>query len=170
MTQRLGEQIETTVDLSKLKIKDFKLKGDENGWFDFETPIRKDKIKFRYLTRKQEKQLRKITELEGYGTKASLLESEADTLASALVGDTILTEAQKKTIDAAVNTISEWASKLKEENDSSYNKLITNNLQMQIMSVNGDTDKKRIREYIMNMPARDALMLRRYISDNAPRS
>ena len=37
-----GEQIETTVDLTTLKPKDFKLVGDENGWFEYETPIRKD--------------------------------------------------------------------------------------------------------------------------------
>ena len=36
-----GEQIETTVDLTTLKPKDFKLVGDENGWFEYETPVRK---------------------------------------------------------------------------------------------------------------------------------
>lgn len=34
-----GRQIESVVDLSKLKYKEFKLKGDENGYFDYELPL-----------------------------------------------------------------------------------------------------------------------------------
>ena len=48
-----GEQIETTIDLTTLKPKEFKLIGDENGHFEFVTPLKKDRIKFRYLTRKE---------------------------------------------------------------------------------------------------------------------
>ena len=36
---------ETIVDLSKLKFKEFKLKGDVNGWFEFVLPISKKSIK-----------------------------------------------------------------------------------------------------------------------------
>ena len=59
-----GEQIDSVVDLTTLKPKEFKLIVDENGYFDYTLPVTKAKIKFRYLTRKMEKQLKKITELE----------------------------------------------------------------------------------------------------------
>jgi hypothetical protein len=36
------------------------------------------------------------------------------------------------------------------------------------MSVNGETDRNYISKYVKNMPARDALMLRRYITENEP--
>ena len=39
---------------------------------------------------------------------------------------------------------------------------------LQIMSVNGNTDKEYIAKFIKMMPARDSLMLRRYINENKP--
>ena len=147
-----GEQIETTVDLTTLKPKEFTLVADENGWFEYITPIKKDTIKFRYLTRKQEKQLKKVTELESLGTKAFLLNEEKETLLAALVGDEYIAENDKKVIKAATSVIERWTEKLKKVNES----------------VNGNTDREYIRKYINNMPARDSLMLRKYINDNRP--
>jgi hypothetical protein len=163
-----GEQIETTVDLTTLKPKEFKLVGDENGCFDFVTPLKKDTIKFRYLTRKQEKQLRKVTELEAIGTKAFMLETEKESLLAALVGDDHISENEKKVIKSATNIMETWANKLKKENDSKFTKMMTNAMQLQIVAVNGNTDREFIRKYINQMPARDSLMLRKYINDNRP--
>ena len=163
-----GEQIDTTVDLTTLKPREFKLIGDENGWFEFETPIKKDKIKFRYLTRKQEKQLQKITELENNGTKAYMLDSERETLTGAILSDKLISDADKKTIKSALTVMEKWSTKLKEVNDSRFNRIVTNSLQLQVMAVNGNTDREFIKKYINSMPARDSLMLRRYINENRP--
>ena len=163
-----GEQIETTVDLSTLKPNEFKLVGDENGWFEFVTPIKKDTIKFRYLTRKQEKQLKKVTELEAIGTKAFLLDTEKETLLGALIGDEYISENEKKVIKSATSILESWSNKLKKVNDSKFTKMMTNAMQLQVMSVNGITDREFIRKYINQMPARDSLMLRKYINDNRP--
>lgn len=163
-----NEQIDTTVDLTTFKPKEFKLVGDENGWFEYITPIKKDKIKFKFLTRKDEKRLQKINELEGLGTKAFMLNTERETLLSALANDNILHENEKKSIRNTIKILGEWAKKLSEKNKSAFNKIITNNLLLQVMSVNGNTDKEFIAKYVNNMPARDSLMLRRYINENAP--
>jgi hypothetical protein len=163
-----GEQIDTTVDLTTLKPREFKLIGDENGWFEYETPIKKDKIKFRYLTRKQEKQLQKITELENNGTKAYMLDTERESLAAAVASDKILSEQEKKTMRASISIMEKWSKKLKEVNKSLFNKIVTNSLQLQVMAVNGNTDREFIRKYIQSMPAKDSLMLRRYINENRP--
>jgi len=163
-----GEQIETTVDLQTLKPKEFKLVGDENGYFDFETPLRHDKVKFRYLTRKQERKLRKITELEGVGTKAAMLDRNREDLLQSILNDKYLSEQEKKCIRNAAKVIEKWSKKLKEINSSEFTKIMTNNLLLQIVSVNGNTDKEFIKNWVMRMPARDSLMLRRYINDNSP--
>jgi hypothetical protein len=163
-----GEQIDTTVDLTTLKPKEFTLVGDENGWFEFETPIKKDKIKFRYLTRRQEKQLQKIVELESNGTKAFMIEDVKASLAMSMSNDKILNEAEKKTLKAGIAVLEKWSKKLKELNDSKFNKLITNSLQLQIMSVNGNTDREFIAKYVNSMPAMEALSLRKYIDKNKP--
>ena len=163
-----GEQIETTVDLTTLKPKEFTLVGDENGWFEYITPIKKDKIKFRYLTRKMEKQLKKVTELESIGTKAFMLDTEKDTLLASIVGDKYINENEKKVIQSAAKIMDSWSKKLKNVNDSQYTRMMTNAMQLQVMSVNGNTDREYIRKYINMMPARDSLMLRKYINDNRP--
>ena len=163
-----GEQIESTVDLTTLKPKEFKLVGDENGHFEYVTPIKKDRIKFRYLTRKQERQLRQVTELEGYGTKAHMLDRERETLTAAIMNDKYITDAEKKAIRAAIKTMESWGKRLLTANSSEFTKIMTNNMQLQIVAVNDNYDRDYIRKYINQMPARDSLMLRKYINDNAP--
>ena len=163
-----GEQIDTTVDLTTLKPKEFTLVGDENGWFEYVTPIKKDTIKFRYLTRKMEKQLKRATELESIGTKAFMLDEEKQTLLAAMIGDKYISENDKKVIKAATSIIDKWTEKLKKTNDSQFSRIMTNAMQLQVMAVNGNTDREFIRKYINQMPARDSLMLRKYINDNRP--
>jgi hypothetical protein len=163
-----GEQIESTIDLTKLKPKEFKLVGDENGHFEFITPLKKDKIKFRYLTRKQEKQLKQVTELETYGTKAMLLEKEKETLRAAMLNDKYVSENDKKTIRAAIKSIENWVAKLKKVSTSEFTKMVTNSMQLQVVAVNDNYDREFVRKYINSMPTRDAMALRRYIGDNRP--
>ena len=163
-----GEQIDTVIDLTKLKPKEFKLIGDENGHFEFTTPLRKDKIKFRYLTRNQERKLRRITELEGYGTKSHMLDIERETLLGALSNDKVLNEQEKKNIRSAIATMKNWSKRLSELNDSEYTRIMTNNMELQVTAVNGNYDREFIRKYIRMMPARDSLALRRYITENTP--
>lgn len=163
-----GEQIDTVIDLTKLKPKEFKLIGDENGHFEFTTPLRKDKIKFRYLTRNQERKLRRVTELEGYGTKSHMLDIERETLLGALSNDKVLNEQEKKNIRSAISTMKNWSKRLSELNDSEYTRIMTNNMELQVTAVNGNYDREFIRKYIRMMPARDSLALRRYITENTP--
>ena len=163
-----GEQIDTVIDLTKLKPKEFKLIGDENGHFEFTTPLRKDKIKFRYLTRNQERKLRRVTELEGYGTKSHMLDIERETLLGALSNDKVLNEQEKKNIRSAIATMKNWSKRLSELNDSEYTRIMTNNMELQVTAVNGNYDREFIRKYIRMMPARDSLALRRYITETTP--
>ena len=163
-----GEQIETSVDLTTLKPKEFKLKGDENGHFEFVTPLRKDTIKFRYLTRGQERKLKQVTELEGYGTKSHMLDRERESLLGALSNDKVLNESERKSIRAAINTMKNWSKRLSDLNDSEYTKIMTNNMQLQVVAVNGNYDRECVRKYVNAMPARDSLALRKYINNNMP--
>lgn len=163
-----GEQIESSIDLTTLKPREFKLVGDENGHFDFETPLRHDKVKFRYLTRKQERQLRQVTELESYGTKAAMLKREKETLTAALMNDKYVTDQEKKNVRSAIASMDAWQKRLEKVNASEYTRMMTNSLQLQVVSVNGNTDKEWIRKWIYAMPARDSLALRKYINDNRP--
>ena len=163
-----GQEIEAVIDLSKIKIKDFNLKSDENGWFDFELPVSKDKVKFRFLTRKDKRVLEKLGEIEDFGVKASKVRLIMKDLVKMIKNDVLLNKKEKQGYVDNIGKLEEWCVKLNSKEKIPYNKTITNRLEMNIMSINGETDRKFIAKYVRNMVARDALMLRRFILENEP--
>ena len=163
-----GENIETTVDLSKIKTKEFKLKGDENGHFSYTLPKSGVEVKFKYLTRKEENDLRLLSRIESEGMNALDLKDANRTINNLLKADTILEPKEKSVILDATRKIDEWIKKIENKNDNKFNRLITNRMEMQIVAVNGNYDREYIRKAIYNMPANDSLLLRRYILENEP--
>jgi hypothetical protein len=68
----------------------------------------------------------------------------------------------------AKKNIEKWVDKLGGEPDFGYSHKLTNKLELSIVSVNGNEDRDYISNYVQNMNTRDALSIRRYISDNEP--
>lgn len=163
-----GEDIETVIDLSKLKIKDFNLESDENGLFEYVLPISKGVVKFRFLTRKDKRILEKLSSIEEYGVKAMKVNSMLNEISKMIQKDDILTGKEKQTYLENINKMGEWTSKLRQKESKPFTKTITNRMEMNIVSINGNEDRSYISKYIRNMSARDALMLRRYIVENEP--
>lgn len=165
---KTGQNIETVIDLSKIKTKEFKLKGDENGYFDYKLPKSGKLVKFKYLTRKEEKDLRTLNELENKALVASQLRAFTKSIQEALMSDDVLDGKEKQLIFDNNKRIEEWAKKIEKKKRIQFNKAITNRMEMQIVSIDGETDRKKIKELINGMPANDSLHLRRYILDNEP--
>ena len=163
-----GEEIQTNIDLSKIKTKEFKLKGDENGYFSYELPLSKNVVKFKYLTRKEERQLADIAKYETEASRAMNIRSINDSLKSALRNDTALDNSEKQNIYGFLKHLESWANKLDNSNSIGVTRFVTNRMEMQIMSVDGNKDRKFIHDFVNRMPAMDSLTLRRYILDNEP--
>jgi len=163
-----GENIETSVDLSTIKPKEFKLKGDENGHFSYILPNSKVEVKFKYLTRKEENDLRILARIESEGMISLDLQDASKTISGYLKVDSVLDSREKSYMLEATRKIDDWAKKIETKNDNKYNRSITNRMEMQIVAINGNYDKEYIRKAIYNMPAQDSLMLRRYIIENEP--
>ena len=162
-----GERFETTVDLSQLKYRKFNLKADSDGYFDYVFPVTKDKIKFKFLTYKDLKELDKENENEDERirkTKAQKIASEIETLVSE---DNSIERSVKNKFNDAVSTLKEYADNIEDDN-TIVSHAITNRLAKSIVSVNGVTDRKYIEEYVMYLNVRDSMSLRRYIVDNEP--
>ena len=162
-----GEQFNTVVDLSKISYKPFKLKGDANGYFDFELPHSKDQIKFRFLTHQNNLDLQKFEEMENEVLKKSRLLYFAGEIEDFLDGDEVLEKQEKAKVREAIRTLESWSDKIDEE-ELLYTHLVTNRLEMAIMSVNGITDRDYIKQYVRNMNVKDSSALRKYITDNEP--
>lgn len=165
-----GQQFDAVVDLSKINFKMFTLKGDENGFFDFETPITHDKIKFKFLTAGDNNYLSKVDDEERQKASIGKLERIAEDFTDLLENDKILNRDEKKKIFDAQNAVNSWKDKLVEsgEVDVPYTNLITNRMQLMIMEVNGNRDRQFIYRYVMNMNVRDAAAFRKYVNDHEP--
>lgn len=165
---KTGEKIETVIDLSEIKTKEFKLKGDENGYFEYKLPKSGKLIKFKYLTRKEEKDLRTLNEVENKALVASQLRGVSKIIQDSLRSDDILEGREKQIIFDNNKRLEDWAKKIESKHKVQFNKSITNRMEMQIVSIDGETDRKKIREIIKTMPANDSLHLRRYMINNEP--
>lgn len=144
------------------------LKGDENGHFEYVLPLSKDKIKFKFLTRKEEKMLNKLSQIEDAASLSTLLTRTREDINLALKEDKALDTKDKKDITNLLSKLSDWKGKITETKTNPFNKMITNTLEMEIVSVNDNTDRSFIHQYVINMRAKDSLMLRRYINENEP--
>lgn len=161
-----GKQFETVVDLTQLKYKEFNLKGDEEGYFDFELPVSKDKIKFKFLTIGDIRKLEKMELSENIGLKKSKIATVMNDLNTFIENDDLEILSKKKLTDS-IKVLNDYSDSLKEETVL-FTHAMTNKLIASVMEVNGVTDRKYIAQYVLNMNVRDSSALRKYITENEP--
>jgi hypothetical protein len=165
---KTGIEFDTTVDLTQIKHKPFVLKGDINGYFDFTLPVSNDQIKFRFLTHADVKQIEEIEKEEQSNIRKERLIRIVNELNTFIENDDILTKDEKTKLYEAKRNISKWSEKIEVTNDLGYTHTLTNRLELSIVSINGEEDREYISNYVNTMNVRDALALRRYITDNEP--
>jgi hypothetical protein len=163
-----GTEFETIVDLSKLKYKEFKLKGDSHGWFDFTLPVSKSVVKFRFPTHRDTVTLDKLQEAEEPRLMKKSIESYVKALDLLIENDKEIKKEDKINVRKAIRTIENWGEGMDEENALKFNHLLTNRLNLLIMSVDGITDRAYISNFIKRMNVRDSTALRKYMQENEP--
>lgn len=162
-----GQDFDTVIDLSKIKTKEFVLKSDENGLFDY-TTNNGDLIKFRFLNGYDEVELNKMVKEDNLNVKKYRLNRALSEIRAEFSDDNEMSKTDKNKIINSINNIEEWVSNIKTSNSIDYEKSITNTMFLSIVSVNGTSDKKYIKKYINNMPAKEAFKFRKYIVENEP--
>ena len=162
-----GKKFDTIIDLSKIKYKKFNLKGDNDGYFDYELPVSHDKIKFKFLTTRDIKKLEKLEEVDNKGILKENVTNLKYQLDSYIENDDKLEGDLLKGLKDASNSINKYIESI-DVNPKSYNKTITNKMIMSIMSINDITDRRYINEYVNYMNVRDAAAFRKYVNENEP--
>ena len=162
------ENIDTVVDLTTFKSKEFNLKGDKDGYFDFTLPVSKDTVKFKFLTRKDEKTLKLLSKLETNSMKAQTVKNNLEVLKQTIKTDGILRGKDKQYALKNLQELDVWVKKMQDDNSVMFSRNVTNRMELSIMAVNNNYDKDFIKKYIRNMPALDSLRLRQYIVENEP--
>lgn len=162
-----GKEFNATIDLGELKFKEFNLKGDENGWFDFELPVSKRKVKFRFPTHRDELILDKMEKKESGLAKRIAISENVEGIEEILSTDDSLTQAEKNKLQNCVNEIKKWGDTMVNTGNE-YSQQLTNKLSLLVMEIDGVRDKNLIHKEIINMNVRDSVALRRYITNNEP--
>ena len=163
-----NKQFDTEVDLSKIDFRDFKLKPNDNGYFEYEMPQSKDLIEFKFMTRKDEHEYNKFLEKTNNKLKKHTIEIYKKALEDVVVLDKTLNNDLKNKLIISLNNFQEYIDGIDEQNSVVFSKSVTYRLFKSIVSVNGNTDKKFIRKYIETLRALDSLSIRKYITENSP--
>lgn len=159
---------ETTIQLDKIKTKKFTLIGDDNGWFDY-TANNGDKIKFKYLNRLEEMELQKAARMAAYSQRKQKLATISSDITAEIKDDIFMTDSEKGRINTLAKLVKTWSNRINDDKDyKGYDERMTKSMTLSTMSVNGNTDKEYIKNYIENMRAKDAYDYREYISKHEP--
>jgi hypothetical protein len=127
----------------------------------------KDIVKFKFLSHREVEELKKNELNELPGSVKNKLNTIAGDIRTFLDKDEILNKAQKSKLYESCREIEDWSEEIEEDGGIILN-TVTNRLEAQIMSVNGNTNRGYISDYIRNMNTRDSMSLRKYMNDNEP--
>ena len=163
-----GKEFDSMVDLSELKYKEFNLKGDSNGWFPFTLPVSGREVKFRFPTHRDIVTLERLQAAEESSAKKDAIESYVKSLDTFVEADKDINEETRISLRKAVRTIEAWGESIDAEDITKFSHSLTNRLMLLVKSVDGITDVKYIRDFILSMNVRDSVALRRYITENEP--
>ena len=166
--EETGKEFETIVDLSKLKYKEFNLKGDSNGWFEFKLPVSGSVVKFRFPTHRDTVLLEKMQKAEDPEIKMETIKRYVEDLDSYIEADSKVDKDNKIKIRQAIRTLEIWANGMEDEESPKFNHALTNRMNLLLMAVDGITDRKYISDFIRKMNVRDSTALRKYMQKNEP--
>lgn len=166
--EETGREFEAVIDLSKLKYKEFDLKGDANGWFEYKLPASGHVVKFRFPTHRDVVLLENMNKAEDPKLKMHALRGYISTLDDFIETDKTVEQDEKVNIRKAIRTLERWADSMDEEEALKFNHVLTNRMNLLIMAVDGITDKNYISEFIMKMNVKDSSALRKYMQKNEP--
>ena len=164
---KTGTQFDAVVDLRDVHYKDFKLTGDENGWFDFKLPVSGSNVKFRFLRHRDILALQEMEETENIATMKSKIEEYTERIDEFIDNDNRIERVEKVKVREAVKTLKKWCNSMEEDGEQ-WTNAITNRLELSIMEVDGKRDRNYISSFVRNMKVKDSSALRRYITENEP--
>lgn len=163
-----GTQFNAEVDLNQIETKELTLEGDENGYFDFTLPVSGDKIKFKFLSYREQKELASLNESSDISILRKSLVTHIEKIRGLVTEDGYSSTVNKTSANSALDALEEYADNLDADEGLPFSLMITNKMIMSIVSVNGITKRDYISNYVMKMKVKDSLALRKYITDNEP--
>lgn len=164
-----GENFDTVADLSELNFKEFNLKGDSDGYFDFQLPTTGDIVKFKFLTAKDNKKLDKMHDEDSKVAKIATGKRLIRQLRETVEDNDLIDRSKYNLIQNALTTLeTEILKKYEDLPEEEYSHDLTNRLILSTVSINGNKDREYIVNYLLNLNVKDSSAYRKYIIDNEP--
>jgi hypothetical protein len=163
-----GKQFNSVVDLNTIKYKEFKLVGDENGYFDYELPFSKKKIKFRFLTHRDTLQLEEVNAVNNRVGQKRKIDEIVETLTNFVNLDDTLSNERKAKVKTAINELELWSIGIDTNVSDDFNRSVTNRVEYEIMEVEGNQDRDFIHDFVEKMNIRDVTAFIKYVKENEP--
>jgi len=163
-----GKKYDATINLGDFKYKEFNLKGDENGCFDY-TFENGDVAKFKILSFKENQEVQEEIALQYIDNKKYIVHQRISEI-KRQVDEIFKQELADETLNDAIDYIEEWSDKIDAEGfeNNAYGEFVTRSMVKRTVSINGNTDRKYIEEYVGNMRMSDAKKYREYMFENSP--
>lgn len=164
-----GKEYEAKINLGDFKYKEFNLKGDENGWFDY-TFTNGDVAKFKILSFKEIQEVQNEVASQYVNQKKFLVYDMINKIRRQ-VEEVFLNEEGDEPLVDAIDYITNWANKSVTDSgygEKLYDEFVTKSMEKRTCSINGNIDKGYISEYIASLPMSESRKYREYMFSNIP--
>ena len=164
---KTGKRYNVTIKLSQFGYNDFDLESDENGLFTY-TTSNGDEIKFKFFTNEDEEELKNIITSQVTDTNKIDVLKNLNYITETL-NRIEFSDEEKSMLVEDIDEIKDIVgTDISEVDEDVYPSTITEQMIMHTVSVNGNSDREFIKNYVENMRAKESMDYRNYFVDNKP--
>ena len=164
---KTGKRYNVTIKLSQFGYNDFDLESDENGLFTY-TTSNGDEIKFKFFTNEDEEKLKNIITSQVTDTNKIDVLKNLNYITETL-NRIEFSDEEKSMLVEDIDEIKDIVgTDISEVDENIYPSTITEQMIMHTVSVNGNSDREFIKNYVENMRAKESMDYRNYFVDNKP--
>ncbi len=164
---KTGKRYNVTIKLSQFGYNDFDLESDENGLFTY-TTSNGDEIKFKFFTNEDEEELKNIITSQVTNTNKIDVLKNLNYITETL-NRIEFSDEEKSMLVEDIDEIKDIVgTDISEVDEDVYPSTITEQMIMHTVSVNGNSDREFIKNYVENMRAKESMDYRNYFVDNKP--
>ncbi len=161
---KTGKRYNVTIKLSQFGYNDFDLESDENGLFTY-TTSNGDEIKFKFFTNEDEEELKNIITSQVTDTNKIDVLKNLNYITETL-NRIEFSDEEKSMLVEDIDEIKDIVeTDITEVDEDIYPSTITEQMIMHTVSVNGNSDREFIKNYVENMRAKESMDYRNYFVD-----
>lgn len=163
-----GKKYDVNFDLNLLEYLPFNLKGDKDGLFSYTTE-NGVKIKYKIMSYLEEERLREELNNDRDSLNKIKIINHINAIKDYLSNINTLNDIDRNDANDCISDLNDIINEnIKNRDVNQYEEVITKQMIAYTVSINGNTDKEYIENFINNMRAKDAYAYRTYVMENRP--